>query len=251
MFCSQQDHMLRPILAAATASALAYYLYTQLSTTQPAALTSAASEPTLPASASSSSAAPVSLPADPPTPTQAQAPAPPMRSELHVLHSGGFAAEVAEMLVAQANASSAAPAKIHVSGMADFKLWLMRTALTDGDPPTAPLRVVFVVSTIENEQPPEDAGACTRFFFRRTHPKDMLSARLLYAVLGLGDSNLLLDRQTTTAKDCNQVARKLDQRLAELGAERLHALGEADDRTGNTELGPWLESFMTTGLVHS
>ena len=167
-----------------------------------------------------------------------------MRSELHVLHSGGFAAEVAEMLVAQANASSAAPAKIHVSGMADFKLWLMRTALTDGDPPTAPLRVVFVVSTIENEQPPEDAGACTRFFFRRTHPKDMLSARLLYAVLGLGDSNLLLDRQTTTAKDCNQVARKLDQRLAELGAERLHALGEADDRTGNTELGPWLESFM-------
>lgn len=244
--------MLRPILAASTASALAYYLYLKLSTTQPAVLTSAVSEPTLPAAASSSSAAPVSLPADPPTPTptQAQTPAAPPRSELHVLHSGGFAAEVADMLVAQANASSAAPAKIHVSGMADFKLWLTRTAaLTGGDPPTAPLRVVFIVSTIENEQPPEDAGACTRFFQRRTHPKDMLSARLRYAVLGLGDSNLLLDRQTTTAKDCNQVARKLDQRLAELGAERLHALGETDDRTGNQELGPWLKSFVMTGLV--
>ena len=62
------------------------------------------------------------------------------------------------------------------------------------------------------------------------------------AVLGLGDSNLLLDRQTTTAKDCNQCARRLDARLAALGGERFHGVGETDDRTGNTELDPWVDA---------
>ena len=61
-------------------------------------------------------------------------------------------------------------------------------------------------------------------------------------VLGLGDSNLLLDRQTTTAKDCNQVARRLDARLAALGAKRALAVGETDDRTGNKELEPWIDA---------
>ena len=63
-----------------------------------------------------------------------------------------------------------------------------------------------------------------------------------FTVLGLEDANLLLDRQTTTAKDCNQIARQLDQRCAALGGERFHALGESDDRTGNLEIEPWLES---------
>ena len=62
-------------------------------------------------------------------------------------------------------------------------------------------------------------------------------------VLGLGDSNLLLDRQTTTAKDCNQVGQTLDARLAELGAERFCARGEADERTGLTEVEPWIASL--------
>lgn len=31
----------------------------------------------------------------------------------------------------------------------------------------------------------------------------------MFAVLGLGDSNLLMDRQTTTAKDCNQCAQQV------------------------------------------
>ncbi len=233
------------VLAAGGAAALAWYLYLQ-NQKQPAAAPSTAPEAPTIHDASPSPAAPAKPVAELPTPPPSAAP--PARSELHVLHSGDFAAEVADTLVAKAAACSAAPAKIHVHGMADFKAWLKQTALTDGHLPNEPLRVVFIVATIENEQPPEDAGACTRFFQRRTHPKDLLSGRLEYAVLGLGDSNLLLDRQTTTAKDCNQVARKLDQRLAELGAARLHALGETDDRTGNLELGPWLESFVTTGL---
>lgn len=108
------------------------------------------------------------------------------------------------------------------------------------------LHVVFVVATIENEQAPEDAGPCVRFFHRRTHAADMLKDRLCFAVLGLGDSNLLLDRQTTSAKDCNQQARRLDARLAALGAKRICECGETDDRTGNTELEPWVKMCAET-----
>lgn len=104
--------------------------------------------------------------------------------------------------------------------------------------------VAFIISTLENEQPSESAGACVRFFHRRAHPADMLSGgRLRFAVLGLGDSNLLLDRQTTTAKDCNQVAQRLDRRLEELGATRFCPRGEADERTDNTEIELWLRTF--------
>ena len=83
-----------------------------------------------------------------------------------------------------------------------------------------------------------------RYIHRRTHADDLFNGRLLYAVLGLGDTNLLLDRQTTTAKDCNQVARRLDARLAALGATRFHDIGETDDRTGNQELDPWISACV-------
>ena len=83
-----------------------------------------------------------------------------------------------------------------------FKKWQADLALTDR---STPLFVVFIVSTIENEQPPEEAQPCVLWLKRRGHPPD-LRGKCRYAVLGLGDSNLLLDRQTTTAKDCNQVA---------------------------------------------
>jgi len=53
------------------------------------------------------------------------------------------------------------------------------------------------------------AGTCIRFFKRKTHPEDLLHDKFSYAVLGVGDSNLLLDRQTTTAKDCNQCAQEV------------------------------------------
>ena len=66
------------------------------------------------------------------------------------------------------------------------------------------------------------------------------SGTLRYTVLGLGDSNLLLDRQTTTAKDCNQAAEGLDARLAALGGRRVCPLGMADERTGLKEVEPWI-----------
>jgi len=55
------------------------------------------------------------------------------------------------------------------------------------------------MQTVENDEPPESAGSCVRFVKRKTNAADMM-AKVSYAVLALGDSNLLLDRQTTTAK---------------------------------------------------
>jgi hypothetical protein len=52
--------------------------------------------------------------------------------------------------------------------------------------------------------PTEDAGVCIQYFQRKTRPETLLTNKVqLFAVLGLGDSNLLLDRQHTSAKDCN------------------------------------------------
>jgi hypothetical protein len=166
-------------------------------------------------------------------------PAPPPQ-DLHILHSGEFASEAAQLL-ARAISQHQSETTVHVTSMEDWKKWLADYALTER---TTPLHAVFIVATIENEQPPETAGPLVRWSNRRTHAPDLLSGRLRFAVLGLGDSNLLLDRQTTGAKDCNQVARRLDARLAAIGAARCHACGMTDDRTGNTELEPWIHSFV-------
>ena len=47
----------------------------------------------------------------------------------------------------------------------------------------------------QNGQPPENAGKCLRWLSRKAHPSTMLEGLLFFGVLGLGDSNLLLDRQ--------------------------------------------------------
>lgn len=62
-------------------------------------------------------------------------------------------------------------------------------------------------------------------------------------MLGVGDSNLLLDRQTTTAKDCNQVAQELDGRLEALGGTRFCELALADERTGLLEVERWIDEL--------
>ena len=105
----------------------------------------------------------------------------------------------------------------------------------------------FVMQTIENEGPTEEGGSVLRFFKRKTHPVDLLEG-VSFAVLGLGDSNLLLDRQTTAAKDCNQVAQQLDARLEALGATRVCPLGMADERTGLTEVEPWIKDDFWKSL---
>tara|TARA_B110001452_G_scaffold125252_1_gene103903 strand:+ start:1551 stop:2273 length:723 start_codon:yes stop_codon:yes gene_type:complete len=220
----------------ATAALIYYYLKQRTATAadNPPYATATALAPKAPAPAAPAPAAPT-----PAAPAPA-APAPATPAHVHVLHSGDFGADVAQILCTKIVGGGGAATSTSMNG---FKKWAEKCELTTG---STPVCAIFVVATIENEQPPEDAGPCVRYFSRRTHPDGMLSGKLQFAVLGLGDSNLLLDRQTTTAKDCNQVAKKLDARLAELGAERVHALGMSDDRTGNLELEPFMNSFVKT-----
>lgn len=104
---------------------------------------------------------------------------------------------------------------------------------------------IFIVQTIENESPTEDAGACIRYFQRKTHPETLLTTnKVQFAVLGLGDTNLLLDRRHTSAKDCNRVAQKLDSRLEKLGGTRFCDRGECDERTGMQEVEPWIDMLV-------
>ena len=129
--------------------------------------------------------------------------------------------------------------KIAMSKSKDFK-----TALLEGPLAKPTSLAIFITQTIENEAPPEDAGACIRFFKRKTHPETLLTNHSLFAVIGLGDSNLLLDRQHTAAKDCNQVAQMLDARLEKLGGQRFCERGEGDERTGLQEVDPWIDMLV-------
>ena len=108
--------------------------------------------------------------------------------------------------------------------------------------------VCFVMQTIENASPTEQGGSCLRFFKRKTHPESLLEGKFAFCVFGVGDSNLLLDRQTTTAKDCNQVAQQLDSRLEALSGKRFYELGLADERTGLQEVEPWIDGLWTALL---
>jgi len=114
--------------------------------------------------------------------------------------------------------------------------------------------VCFVLQTIEHGLPTEEGGIALRFFKRKTHPDDLLSCDgtvLKYAVLGLGDSNLLLDRQTTGAKDCNQAAQQLDTRLSALGGDRVCPLGLADERTGlDLQVEPWIRDEFWKSCIN-
>jgi sulfite reductase alpha subunit-like flavoprotein len=130
--------------------------------------------------------------------------------------------------------------KIAMSKSKDFKSALLEDPLLAN--PTS--LAIFIVQTIENEAPPEDAGACIRFFQRKTHPDTLLQNKIQFAILGLGDSNLLLDRQHTAAKDCNQVAQMLDARLEKLGGYRFCERGECDERTGLLEVDPWIDVLV-------
>lgn len=158
-----------------------------------------------------------------------------------IVHGGELASDVAQQLAAAAGANHHhGDLAITVQSAAERPTdkWLQAYNKND-------TVVCFVMQTIEHAAPTEEGGTTMRYWKRKTHSANSLS--FCFAVLGLGDSNLLLDRQTTTAKDCNQVAQYLDGRLAELGAVRHHALGLADERTGLTSVvEPWIQSFWAS-----
>ena len=191
--------------------------------------------------------------------------------KIFILHGGELSADVAAQIESKIKTSTAAINNnknvivrlISMSKPKDFKVALHLggeeqqqqqqqqeedSTATDG----AATLAIFVVQTIENESPPEEASACIRFLQRKTHPNTLLpsssssSSAVQFTVLGLGDSNLLLDRQHTSAKDCNAVAQRLDVRLEELGGTRFWNRGEADERTGLTEVvEPWIQGLVT------
>jgi sulfite reductase (NADPH) flavoprotein alpha-component len=93
-------------------------------------------------------------------------------------------------------------------------------------------RLLYVViSTQGDGDPPDDAQGFVEHLAGKRAPK---LAELKYAVLGLGDSSYPLF--------C-AVGRKLDARLAELGAQRLFAAGEADVDV-DTVAAPWRQRAL-------
>jgi len=91
--------------------------------------------------------------------------------------------------------------------------------------------LLVVISTQGDGEPPDDACGLFEFITGKRAPK--LPA-LRFAVLGLGDSSY--------PQFC-VIGRQLDARLAELGASRFAALGEADVEV-EAIAGPWAEQAL-------
>ena len=95
-------------------------------------------------------------------------------------------------------------------------------------------RLLYVViSTQGDGDPPDDARGFVEFLAGKRAPK---LDELKFAVLGLGDSSY--------AKFC-ALGAAIDERLAELGATRLFARGEADVDI-ETVAAPWLRKALAT-----
>jgi sulfite reductase (NADPH) flavoprotein alpha-component len=90
----------------------------------------------------------------------------------------------------------------------------------------------IVMSTQGDGDPPDDSLAFVEFLAGRRAPR---LPQLKFAVLGLGDSSYPLF--------CG-IAQRLDDRLIELGAQRLHDLGMADLDIETVAL-PWQETAIT------
>eukprot|EP00527_Entomoneis_sp_CCMP2396_P003767 CAMPEP_0198139928 /NCGR_PEP_ID=MMETSP1443-20131203/3162_1 /TAXON_ID=186043 /ORGANISM="Entomoneis sp., Strain CCMP2396" /LENGTH=180 /DNA_ID=CAMNT_0043802197 /DNA_START=40 /DNA_END=579 /DNA_ORIENTATION=- len=172
----------------------------------------------------------------------------PVLEKIVIVYGGELAQDVAEQIKAkqQQLEEEKSPITVELRSAGERPKALVDYCKNDKNDATATaVLFCFVMQTIENSSPTEDGGITLRFFKRKTHPESLLSSsdqqlEFQFCVLGLGDSNLLMDRQTTTAKDCNQVAQELDQRLASLGGTRFMDICQADERTGlQPVVDPW------------
>mmetsp|Transcript_23562 Transcript_23562/g.39260 ORF Transcript_23562/g.39260 Transcript_23562/m.39260 type:complete len:190 (-) Transcript_23562:2184-2753(-) len=97
--------------------------------------------------------------------------------------------------------------------------------------------IIFVVSTTGDGDPPEMMKKFWSFLLRRSLARDSLTG-LRFGVFGLGDSSY---------EQFNAVARKLDKRLKQLGAEEVVSLGLGDDQAVYgyfTALNDWLKKLQ-------
>ena len=132
---------------------------------------------------------------------------------IHVMHGGEMAADVAERLKTRiAEAPFVAGARgVNVDCMSMDAFEACKLETCDNSRRRI---VILVVETVENAQPAEEAGKMLRHFNRMRKrytangdgERRPLDGAFEFAVLGVGDTNLLMDRQTTSAKDCNQAA---------------------------------------------
>eukprot|EP00357_Protocruzia_adherens_P032769 CAMPEP_0115006120 /NCGR_PEP_ID=MMETSP0216-20121206/20294_1 /TAXON_ID=223996 /ORGANISM="Protocruzia adherens, Strain Boccale" /LENGTH=610 /DNA_ID=CAMNT_0002372609 /DNA_START=43 /DNA_END=1875 /DNA_ORIENTATION=+ len=96
--------------------------------------------------------------------------------------------------------------------------------------------VIFVVSTAGQGEPPDNMRASWQFLLRKDLAADSLK-KVKFSVFGLGDS--VYDK-------FNAMARKLNQRLRQLGASEFHQRGLADYRDDfgyESEFHPWLNAL--------
>lgn len=99
-------------------------------------------------------------------------------------------------------------------------------------------RLLYVVISTQGEgDPPDDAIGLVEFLASRRAPK---LPELKYAVLGLGDSSY--------ADFCG-IARRIDERLAELGGSRVQPRGEADLDIDSVAA-PWRAQALTHAREH-
>jgi len=175
-------------------------------------------------------------------PSSAQKPPPPTQTKkiVNVLYGGELAEDIARKIKSSVLASASCNSKVSINllSMKDFKKL---------DIPNSTDRCIFVVQTVENNQPSEDAGNCYRFFKRKSHESDAL-CKLSFAMVGLGNSNLLMDRQTTTAAECNLCAQNMTKRLEELGARMFFDYFETDERTDLVGVNEWIGRLCEEGL---
>ncbi|XP_043268073.1 NADPH-dependent diflavin oxidoreductase 1 [Venturia canescens] len=96
--------------------------------------------------------------------------------------------------------------------------------------------VIFVVATTGQGDPPKNMTKFWRLLLRKTLPAKCLE-NVKYAVLGLGDSSY---------KKYNFAAKKLNRRLAQLGAKEIQAIGLADDQHDlgiDAVVDPWTQNL--------
>ncbi|MCC7096353.1 MAG: flavodoxin domain-containing protein, partial [Thermomonas sp.] len=129
------------------------------------------------------------------------------------------------------NAKRAAEALLAQLEAAGLPVRLLRTDAYATRELASETLLYLVISTQGEGDPPDDAIGFTEFLLGKRAPK---LPQLKFGVLGLGDSSY--------ADFCG-IARKLDARLAELGASRIHALGEADLDI-DVVAAPWRETAL-------